>query len=65
MRKAMAALTEQRSRKRKYVRPEESRIVGDLQDLMAESDGGGEEAAEQQRQALRTLWQDWPQLAHL
>jgi hypothetical protein len=47
MRKAIAALTEQRSRKRRYVRTEETLTVGDVQDLIAEKDGGGEEAAEQ------------------
>jgi hypothetical protein len=53
IRKAMAALTEQRSRKRKYIRTEESLTVGDVQDLMAERDGGGEEAAEQPAKRVR------------
>jgi hypothetical protein len=47
VRKAIAALTEQRSRKRRYVRTEEALTVGDVQDLIAEKDGGGKEAAEQ------------------
>ena len=47
VRKAIAALTEQRSRKRRYIRTEETLTVGDVQDLIAEKDGGGEEAAKQ------------------
>jgi hypothetical protein len=53
VRKAIAALTEQRSRKRKYIRTEESLKVGDVQDLIAEKDGGGEEAAEQPAKRVR------------
>jgi hypothetical protein len=44
MRKAMAALTEQHSRKRRYTRTEESLTVGNVQDLVAEKYGGGKEA---------------------
>jgi hypothetical protein len=47
VRKAIAALTEQRSGKRRYVRTEETLTVGDVQDLIAEKDGSGKEAAEQ------------------
>ena len=46
MRKAMAALTEQRSRKRRYIWTEETLTVGDVQDLIAEKDSSGKEAAE-------------------
>ena len=53
LRKSIDALTEQRSRKRKYIRAEESLTVGDVQDLIAEKDGGGEEAAEQPAKRVR------------
>jgi hypothetical protein len=53
MRKAIAALTEQRSRKRRYIRTEETLTVGDVQDLMTEKDGGGEEAAGQPAKRVR------------
>jgi hypothetical protein len=49
----MAALTEQRSRKRRYIRTEETLTVGDVQDLIAEKDGGGQEAAEQPAKRVR------------
>jgi hypothetical protein len=51
--KSINALTEQRSRKRKYIRTEESLTVGDVQDSMAEKDGGGKEAAEQHAKRVR------------
>jgi hypothetical protein len=51
--KAINALTEQRSRKRKYIRTEESLTVGDVQDLMAGKDGGDGEAAEQSAKRVR------------
>jgi hypothetical protein len=47
LRKAIEAATEQRSRKRKYIRTEESLTVGDVQDLIAEKECGGGEDAEQ------------------
>jgi NADH pyrophosphatase NudC (nudix superfamily) len=53
MRKAVAALTEQRSRRRRYIRTEESLTVGDVQDLMTEKNGGGKEAAEQPAERVR------------
>jgi hypothetical protein len=53
IRKAIAALTEQRSRKRRYIRTEETLTVGDVQNLIAEKDGGGEEAAEQPAKRVR------------
>ena len=53
MRKAVAAPTEQRSRKRRYIWTEESLIVGDVQDLIAAKDSGGTEAAEQPAKRVR------------
>ena len=53
VRKAIAALTEQRSRKRRYIWTEETLTVGDVQDLIAEKDGGGKEAAEQPAKRVR------------
>lgn len=53
LRKAIEAATEQRKRKRKYVRTEESLAVGDVLDLIAEKEGGGEEAAEQPAKRAR------------
>jgi hypothetical protein len=53
IRKTIAALTEQRSRKWRYIRTEESLTVGDVQDLIAEKDGGGEEVAEQPAKRVR------------
>jgi hypothetical protein len=53
LRKAINALTEQRSRKRKYIRTEESLTVGDVQDLMAGKDGGDGEAPEQSAKRVR------------
>jgi hypothetical protein len=53
VRKAIAALTEQRSRKRRYIQTEETLTVGDVQDLIAEKDGGGKEAAEQPAKKVR------------
>jgi hypothetical protein len=53
LRKAIDALTEQCKRKRKYIRTEESPTVGDVQDLMAEKDNGGEDAAKQSAKRAR------------
>jgi hypothetical protein len=53
IRKAMAAMTEQRSRKRKYIWTEESLTIGDVQDLMAEKDCGVREAAKQPAKRVR------------
>ena len=53
LRKAVDTLTEQRSRKRKFIRTEESLTVGEVQDLIAEKDGGSEEAAEQPAKRVR------------
>ena len=53
LQKAINALTEQRKRKRKYIRTEESLTVSDVQDLMAEKDGGGEDAAKQPAKRAR------------
>jgi hypothetical protein len=47
VRKAIAALIEQRSCKRRYIRTEEALTVGNVQDLIAEKDGSSKEAAEQ------------------
>ena len=46
-------MTEQRSRKRRYIRTEESLTVGEVQDLIAVKDGGSEEAAEQPAKRVR------------
>lgn len=51
--KAMAAMTEQCSCKRKYIWSEESLTVGDVLDLMAEKDGSGEKTAEQPAKRVR------------
>jgi hypothetical protein len=51
--KAIAALTEQRSRKRKYIWTEESLTVGDVQDLIAEKDSSSKEAGEQPTKRVR------------
>ena len=53
MRKAIAALTEQRSCKRRYIWTEETLTVGDIQDLIAKKDGSGKEAAEQPAKRVR------------
>jgi hypothetical protein len=53
MHKAMAALTEQRSLNRTYVRTDESLTVGNVQDLIAEKNSGGKEAAEQPAKRVR------------
>jgi hypothetical protein len=53
LRKAIDTLTEQRSRKRKYIRTEESLTVGDVQDLIAEKEGDGGEEAEQPAKRAR------------
>jgi type II secretory ATPase GspE/PulE/Tfp pilus assembly ATPase PilB-like protein len=53
IRKAIAALTEQRSRKRGYIWTEETLNVGNVQDLIAEKDSGGKEAAEQSAKRVR------------
>ncbi len=53
VRKAIAALTEQRSRKRRYIWTEETLTVGDVQDLIAEKDSSGKEAAEQPAKRVR------------
>ena len=53
LRKAIDAMTEQRSRKRKYIRAEESLTVGNVLDLIAEKDGGGEEVPEQRAKRVR------------
>ena len=53
LRKSINALTEQRSRKRKYIQAEESLTVGDVQDLIAEKDGGGDKAAKQPAKRVR------------
>jgi hypothetical protein len=49
----MAALTEQRSLNRTYVRTDESLTVGNVQDLIAETNSGGKEAAEQRAKRVR------------
>ena len=53
LRKAIDAMVEQRGRKRKYIRTEESLTVGNVLDLMAEKEGGGEKAAEQPAKRVR------------
>ena len=53
VRKAITALTEQRSCKRRYIRTEETLTVGDVQDLIAKKDGGGKEAAKQPAKRVR------------
>ena len=53
IRKEMATLTEQRGRKRKYIRAEESLTVGDVQDLIAEKDGSSKEVGEQPIKRVR------------
>jgi hypothetical protein len=53
LRKAIEAATEQRSRKRKYIRTEEIITVGEVQDLMAEKEGGSTEDAEQPAKRVR------------
>lgn len=53
LQKSIDALTEQRSRKRKYIQTEESLTVGDVQDLIAKKDGGGQEAGEQPAKRVR------------
>ncbi len=53
VRKAVAALTEQRSRKRRYIQTEETLTVGDVQDLITEKDSGGKEAARQPAKRVR------------
>ena len=53
LRKAIDAMVEQRGRKRKYIRTEDSLTVGNVLDLMAEKEGGGEKAAEQPAKRVR------------
>ena len=53
MRKAVAALTEQRSCKRMYIWTEETLTVGDVQDLIAKKDGGSKEIAKQPAKRVR------------
>ena len=53
VRKAIAALTEQRSRKRRYIWTEETLTVGNVQDLITEKDGSREQAAEQPAKRVR------------
>ena len=53
MHKAIAAITEQRSSKRRNIWTEETLTVGDVQDLIAEKDGSGKEAAEQPAKRVR------------
>ena len=70
LRKAVNALTKQRSRKRKYIRMGDSLVVSYVQDLMAGKERGGGEAAEQyekgtRAEALRALRQSWPQHAYV
>ena len=42
MKRAIEALTAQRSRKRKYIQTEEALTVDEVQDLIAEKEGSGE-----------------------
>jgi NADH pyrophosphatase NudC (nudix superfamily) len=53
VRKAVAALTEQRSRKRRYIQTEETLTVGNVQDLIAEKDSSSKEAARQPAKRVR------------
>jgi NADH pyrophosphatase NudC (nudix superfamily) len=53
VRKAVAALIEQRSRKRRYIQTEETLTVGDVQDLITEKDSGSKEAARQPAKRVR------------
>ena len=53
VRKAVAALTKQRNRKRRYIRTEESLTVGDVHDLITKKDSGGKEAAGQPAKRVR------------
>jgi NADH pyrophosphatase NudC (nudix superfamily) len=53
MRKAIAALTEQRSCKRRYIQTEETLIVGDVQDLIAKKDSSSNKAAKQPAKKVR------------
>jgi hypothetical protein len=53
LREAIDALIEQRKRKRKYIRTEESLTVGEVQGLIAEKDGGGEDAAKRPSKRAR------------
>ena len=51
--KAIDTLTEQRSCKRKYIRTEESLIVGDVQDLIAKREGNSSREAKQPAKRAR------------
>jgi hypothetical protein len=53
MRKAVAALIEQRSRKKRYIQTEETLTVGNVQDLIAKKDSSGKEAARQPAKRVR------------
>ena len=53
MKKAIDALTAQRSRKRKYIRTEEALTVGEVQNLIAEKEGGGGKGSEQPAKKVR------------
>jgi hypothetical protein len=47
LRKAIGALTEQRKRKKNYIRTEESLTVGDVHELRVEKNGAGGKVAKQ------------------
>ena len=53
IKKAIKALTAQRSCKRKYIWTEEALTVGEVQDIIAKKDGGGGEASEQSGKKVR------------
>lgn len=53
IRKAIEAATERRSRKRKYIRTDETLTVGEVSDLIAEKEGGNGEEAKQPAKRVR------------
>ena len=54
LRKAVEVATEVRVRKRKYIRAAESLTVGEVADLIAEREGGGQEEGGEPAKKVRT-----------
>ena len=54
LRKAVEVATEVKSRKRKYIRTAETLTVGEVADLIAEKEGGGQEGGGEPGKRVRT-----------
>jgi hypothetical protein len=71
LRKVAEAATKRKSRKRRYIQGQDMLTVGEVADLIAPKDAGGQEDGKKPvkgglcTEALQAFQQDWTQFTHL